>query len=205
VSEPVRIAVMASGRGSNFRAIHDALSSTPDAPARIVLCLSNNPHPGAFDYAREHGIATLRLSPKMFTTEQEYADALMATLDEHRIDLIVLAGYMRKIPLDVVARYAGRILNIHPALLPDFGGEGMYGMHVHEAVIASGARESGATVHLVDGEYDTGAIVAQERIEIPEGETPEGLAARVLAVEHRLYPRVVAEYAEALRARTFTK
>jgi phosphoribosylglycinamide formyltransferase-1 len=200
VSDPIRIAVMASGRGSNFRAIHEALARIEEPPARIVLCISNNPSPGAFDYAREHGIPTIRLSPRMFETEAEYARELLATLERHDVELIVLAGYMRRIPAEVVERHRGRILNIHPALLPEFGGEGMYGMNVHAAVIAAGRRESGATVHLVDGEYDTGAIVAQERVEIPEGETPEGLATRVLEVEHRLFPRVVIEWSRRLLA-----
>jgi phosphoribosylglycinamide formyltransferase-1 len=200
VSDPIRIAVMASGRGSNFRAIHEALARMQEPPARIVLCISNNPSPGAFDYAREHGIPTIRLSPRMFETEAEYARELLATLERHDVELIVLAGYMRRIPAEVVERHRGRILNIHPALLPEFGGEGMYGMNVHAAVIAAGRRESGATVHLVDGEYDTGAIVAQERVEIPEGETPEGLATRVLEVEHRLFPRVVIEWSRRLLA-----
>ncbi|HVK38833.1 MAG TPA: phosphoribosylglycinamide formyltransferase [Candidatus Kapabacteria bacterium] len=198
--EPVRIAVMASGRGSNFRAIDERLSSMSAPPARIVLCLSNNPSPGAFDYARERGIPAMRLSPKMFEREEDYAAALDETLERHGIELIVLAGYMRKIPARVVERFTGRILNIHPALLPEFGGEGMYGMHVHEAVIAAGARESGASVHLVDGEYDTGAVIASERIAIAPDETPASLAERVLEVEHRLYPRVVIEWAERLRA-----
>jgi phosphoribosylglycinamide formyltransferase-1 len=200
VSDPIRIAVMASGRGSNFRAIHEALARMQEPPARIVLCISNNPSPGAFDYAREHGIPTIRLSPRMFETEAEYARELIATLERHDVELIVLAGYMRRIPAEVVERHRGRILNIHPALLPEFGGEGMYGMNGHAAVIAAGRRESGATVHLVDGEYDTGAIVAQERVEIPEGETPEGLATRVLEVEHRLFPRVVIEWSRRLLA-----
>ncbi|MBC8145427.1 MAG: phosphoribosylglycinamide formyltransferase [bacterium] len=191
---------MASGRGSNFRAIHERLSSLEAAPAEIVVCISNNPNPGAFDFAREHGIEALRLSPRMFPSEADYADALLAALLERRIEMIVLAGYMRKIPDIVVERFSGNILNIHPALLPMFGGEGMYGMHVHEAVISSGVQESGATVHLVDAEYDTGATIAQERIEIDEQDTPEKLAARVLEVEHRLFPRVVIEWAQRLIA-----
>jgi phosphoribosylglycinamide formyltransferase-1 len=198
MSEPIRIAVFASGRGSNFRAIHQSLAALTNPPARIVLCVSNNRSPGAFDYAREHGIATVQLSPRMFETEDEYARLLLERLEQDEIEMIVLAGYMRRVPQRVVERYAGRILNIHPALLPKFGGEGMYGMRVHEAVIASGESESGATVHFADAEYDTGAIVEQERITINDGETPESLAARVLEVEHRLYPRVVVSMATRL-------
>lgn len=200
MSELIRIAIMASGRGSNFRALQERLTATSQSPARIALCISNNPAPGAFDYAREQGIPTLRLSPRMFATEHEYAAAFGDALDEYAIDMIVLAGYMRKLPRPVVQRFIGRILNIHPALLPEFGGVGMYGMHVHEAVIAAGRSESGSTVHLVDSEYDTGRIIAQERVTLATDETPESLAARVLEVEHRLLPRVVIEWAERLRA-----
>jgi phosphoribosylglycinamide formyltransferase-1 len=202
MSDPVRIAVFASGRGSNFRAIHAALVSMGTAPAAITLCISNNPNPGAFDYARENGIEAIRLSPKMFSDPLDYQRALMELLLDRGIELIVLAGYMRKLPPEVVETYRGRILNIHPALLPDFGGQGMYGSNVHEAVIAAGASESGASVHLVDEEYDTGAVVAQERVPVLPDDTPETLAARVLEAEHRLYPRVVAEWAEQIRSKS---
>jgi phosphoribosylglycinamide formyltransferase 1 len=200
MTSPVRIAVFASGRGSNFIAIHQALLALEKAPAEIVLCISNNPRPGAFDYAEEHGIATVRLSPRMFELESEYEQALMSLLKKHHVDMIVLAGYMRKIPVGVVDRYRDRILNIHPALLPEFGGTGMYGMNVHQAVIDAGRHESGATVHLIDSEYDTGSIIAQERVQVLEGDTAEMVAERVLQAEHRLYPRVVIEWAEKLAA-----
>lgn len=194
----VLIAVFVSGRGSNFQAIDTRLSSMEDPPAAVTLCVSNNPNPGAFDYARDAGIETLRLSPKMFESEEEYDRELLAALRERGIEMILLAGYMRRLPPGVVEGYRGRILNIHPALLPKFGGKGMYGLHVHEAVLASGEAESGVTIHLVDGEYDTGAIVAQERVPVLDGDTPDTLASRVLEVEHRLYPHVVIEWAEKL-------
>ena len=117
----------------------------------------------------------------------------------HRVDLLVLAGYLKLVPAAVIARYRGRIVNVHPALLPAFGGRGMYGHRVHEAVLASGARESGATVHLVDEEYDRGAILAQGRVPVLPGDTPDRLAARVLEVEHRLLPAVVLAAAAAGR------
>lgn len=195
MNDRVQIAVFASGRGSNFQAVQKALRAMPDPPAEIVLCISNNPSPGAFQFAQEEGIETLRLSPKMFDDEAEYDRALEGALRERSIGMIVLAGYMRQLPTGVVRAYAGRILNIHPALLPKFGGKGMYGIHVHEAVIAAGETASGPTVHLVDEEYDSGPIVAQERVPVYPDDTPELLAARVLEAEHRLYPRVVAEWA----------
>ena len=139
----------------------------PDPPARIVLCISNNPRPGAFDYADEQGIPARRLSPKMFPDDPEgYERELQALLKTSEVDMIVLAGYMRKLPPGVVETYRGRILNTHPALLPEFGGQGMYGMKVHQAVVDAGREESGVTVHLVDEEYDTGAVIAQERVPV---------------------------------------
>lgn len=195
-----RIAVFASGRGSNFRAIHEALAAMENPPAEIVLCLSNNREPGAFEYAREQGIETRQLTPRAFDSDEAYEAALFDLLHDRRVDMIALAGYMRLVPKRVVMEFRGRIFNIHPALLPDFGGHGMYGPNVHTAVISAGRRESGATVHLVDPEYDTGAVVAQERVPVLIDDTPETLAERVLAVEHRLYPRVIIEQARRLLA-----
>ncbi|MCE2504689.1 MAG: phosphoribosylglycinamide formyltransferase [Chlorobi bacterium] len=195
----INIAVFASGRGSNFRAVHQTLLSTENPPARIEMCISNNRRPGAFEYAKEQNILHIRLSPKMFPdAPEEYDQELQSLLVSHGIGLILLAGYMRKLPPGVVEKYHGRILNIHPALLPEFGGQGMYGMNVHQAVIKAGMEESGATVHLVDEEYDTGAIIAQQRIPVLLNETPESLAERVLTIEQELYPRVVLEVAERL-------
>jgi folate-dependent phosphoribosylglycinamide formyltransferase PurN len=123
----------------------------------------------------------------------------LAALEPRRVDLLVLAGYLKLVPAEVVARYRGRIINVHPALLPAFGGKGMYGRRVHEAVLASGARESGATVHLVDEVYDRGTILAQARVPVLPDDDPETLAARVLQVEHRLLPAVVLAAAAAGR------
>ncbi|KXK55176.1 MAG: phosphoribosylglycinamide formyltransferase [Chlorobi bacterium] len=193
--QPVHIAVFASGRGSNFQALHRALVAA-GSPGTIALCVSNNPNPGAFDIARQHGIPTARLSPTMFPEAEPYESALVQLLTDHAIQIIVLAGYMRRLPLAVVRGWEGKILNVHPALLPDFGGQGMYGMNVHQAVIAARRTESGATVHLVDQEYDTGAIIAQERVPVLPDDTPETLAARVLQAEHHLLPQVVMEMVE---------
>ncbi|HTO72967.1 MAG TPA: phosphoribosylglycinamide formyltransferase [Gemmatimonadales bacterium] len=180
---PMRVAVCISGRGSNLRALLAALG--PAAPAQVVLIISSSAEAGGLVLAREAGI------PSVVLAGQRGTSAMHQTLNDHRIDLVVLAGYLKQIPADVVESYRDRIINVHPALLPDFGGQGMYGIHVHRAVLASGKRESGATVHLVDEEYDRGRILAQERVPVLPGDTPELLAARVLEVEHRLLPAVV--------------
>ncbi len=185
-----RVAVFASGGGSNFQALVDA-AEDGSLPAEIVLCLSDRPGAGVIDRANAAGVASVVVRPKDFGTESEYVDKLSAVLDTYRVEFVALAGYLKKIPSDIVRRYRHRMINIHPALLPSFGGRGMYGRRVHEAVLEHGARWTGATVHLVDEEYDTGPILLQEPVPVHEGDTPEDLAARVLKVEHRLYPRAL--------------
>ncbi len=187
----MRVAVAVSGRGSNLESLLHALG--PETPARVVLVLSNRPDAGGLERARAHGVAA-----EVLPDPDDAADWL-ARLERHRIDLLVLAGYLKLVPAPVVARYRHLIVNIHPALLPAFGGRGMYGLRVHEAVLRSGARESGATVHLVDEAYDRGAILAQGRVPVLPDDTPERLAARVLVVEHRLLPAVVLAAAAAGR------
>ena len=186
---PMHVAVAVSGRGSNLEALLRALR--PGAPARVVLVLSNRADAPALQRAAGHGIATVTL--------RDHADGgeWLSALERHRVDLLVLAGYLKLVPADVVARYRGRILNVHPALLPAFGGKGMYGRRVHQAVLASGARESGATVHLVDEVYDRGAILGQARVPVLPGDDADSLAARVLEVEHRLLPAAVLAAAAA--------
>jgi phosphoribosylglycinamide formyltransferase-1 len=181
----MRIAVAVSGGGSNLQALLDSLPAA--GPARIALVLSNTPKAGGLARAESKGVTTAVF--RDFTSGAEW----MALLEGHGIELIVLAGYLKLVPSEVISAYRGRILNIHPALLPAFGGPGMYGKRVHEAVLAAGATESGCTVHLVDEEYDRGAILAQARVPVLPGDTPETLAARVLAAEHQLLPRVVME------------
>jgi phosphoribosylglycinamide formyltransferase-1 len=132
----------------------------------------------------------------MFPSEEALVEAMLNVLSQQRAELLVLAGYMKKIPLQVVRRYRNRIVNIHPALLPSFGGAGMYGHFVHEAVIASGMKVSGATVHLVDEEYDRGPIVMQKTVEIIQEDTPDLLAAKVLKIEHEIYPLALKAFAE---------
>jgi len=153
--------------------------------ANVVLVASNRPDSPVLIRA-----ATASIDIATFDAADDGSE-LLSLLHKFRIDLVVLAGYLKRIQSNVIREYAGRIVNIHPALLPAFGGEGMYGTRVHEAVIASGARETGATVHLVDDEYDRGPIVAQWRIPVEPSDTPTTLAARVLNVEHIVYPRAI--------------
>jgi phosphoribosylglycinamide formyltransferase-1 len=188
---PMRLAVCVSGRGSNLVALLDALRGS--SLAEVVLVLSNRGDAPALDRARERGIAAETLDDHRKGIEW------LERLGRQRVDLVVLAGYLKLVPAEVIAAYPGRIINIHPALLPAFGGSGMYGHRVHEAVLASGATQSGATVHLVDEQYDRGAILAQARVPVHRGDTPETLAARVLEAEHRLLPAVVLRAAAAGR------
>jgi phosphoribosylglycinamide formyltransferase-1 len=148
----MNIAIFASGRGSNFQAILNAIDSGL-LPAQIAVLISNKSDAGAMEIARAHNIPTQHLSRKMFSSEEALADAMLEVLEKNHGEFIALSGYMKKIPAQVIHQYRDRIVNIHPALLPSFGGEGMYGYRVHEAVIASGEKVSGATVHLVDEEY----------------------------------------------------
>lgn len=181
-----RVAVLASGSGSNLQAIVDHQSALgASAAAQVVLVASDHANAGALSRARSAGITAVALDRTARTT------GLAAILAAHRVELVVLAGYLRLVPPDVVAHYRGRILNVHPALLPAFGGPGMFGHHVHEAVIASGTSLTGPTVHFVDERYDEGPVIAQTPVPVRSGDTPDALAQRVLDAEHDLYPRVV--------------
>ncbi|MEI8185853.1 MAG: phosphoribosylglycinamide formyltransferase [Chlorobiaceae bacterium] len=194
-----RLAVFCSGTGSNFQAIFYALKKKK-LNAEIVLCLSNRSQCGAMEFARLNGIATLHLTEKQFTSFHEFAETMVWCLRAKRIDIIVLAGYMRKVPDAVVAAFPEKIINIHPALLPKFGGEGMYGMNVHSAVLDAGETESGATVHLVNEEYDKGRILLQQKVPVLPGDTPDTLAARVLECEHCLYPEALEQLLSKLHS-----
>jgi phosphoribosylglycinamide formyltransferase 1 len=188
---PMHVAVAVSGRGSNLEALLRVLG--PDTPVRVVLVLSSRPDAPAL----EHAVA--KRIPNVVLQDPAASAEWLEALERHAVDLVVLAGYVKLVPSDVIARYRGRIINVHPALLPSFGGKGMYGRRVHEAVLASGARESGATVHLVDEVYDRGAILGQARVPVLPGDDPDRLAARVLEVEHRLLPAAVLAAAAAGR------
>lgn len=186
----VNLAAFASGRGSNFIAVLEYLERK-SLPARYTVLISDRPHPPAADIALDRGVAFVHLNPKGFDSPEEYAARLVRELESYEVEWITLAGYLKLIPSEVVQRYRGRILNIHPALLPMFGGSGMYGERVHQAVIESGVKISGATVHIVDEEFDRGPIILQESVPVYFEDTPETVAHRVLEVEHRLYPRAV--------------
>jgi phosphoribosylglycinamide formyltransferase-1 len=187
----LNIAVFGSGRGSNFQAILAAVESGAISDTRIVCVISNNSSAGILETARQHSLPAYHLCQSQYPTQEGFVESILDVLDRHEVNLIVLAGYMKLLPLALVKRFRHRIVNIHPALLPKFGGKGMYGHHVHEAVLAAGERESGATVHLVDEVYDHGAILLQEKVPLSPGDTAETLAERVLAVEHKLYPEVI--------------
>jgi formyltetrahydrofolate-dependent phosphoribosylglycinamide formyltransferase len=183
-----RIAVLASGGGTNLQAILDHFAQRGDRRhGDVVLVASHRTNAGALERARARGIATA-LVP---TPRREDGLELGPVLEQHDIELIALAGYLRRIPDDVVRRYAERLINVHPALLPAFGGPGMYGSKVHEAVLAAGVTVTGVTVHFVDEEYDRGPIIAQWPVPVRTRDDPPTLAERVLRVEHLLYPRVV--------------
>jgi len=194
--EQLKIAVFTSGKGSNFKAILDAINSGSIRNAQIVLVISNNSGAGALVTAGEHNIPAFHISRKQFASDDAFNAAILADLKEHGANFIVLAGYMKLIAPCIIREFKSRILNIHPALLPAFGGTGMYGMHVHHAVIASGESFSGATVHIVDEHYDHGPIVLQKKVPVEKDDTPETLAAKVLKVEHEIYPAAVRLFAD---------
>lgn len=192
--------MLASGGGTNLQSLLDRFNDGSPAAARVELVVASRPGAGALDRAQRAGVDTLVLDARELAPE-ELGARMVHALEAHGIDLVVLAGYLQLVPAEVVARYHGRMINIHPALLPAFGGAGMYGMRVHRAVLEAGVRVSGATVHFVDERYDEGAIVAQWPVPVLHDDTPESLAARVLRVEHVLLPAAVEALASAREPR----
>ena len=190
-----KIAVFVSGGGSNFKAIHHQTQKR-EIPGEIVLVISNNPNCGAIEYANENSIPIIIINAVQYPNPHTRDEFLIETCLKAEIDLICLAGYMKMLPPAFVKQYENKILNIHPGLLPEFGGKGFFGMRVHEAVINSGKRESGATVHFVDEIYDHGPIILQKKVEVLETDTAESLAARILKLEHELFPKVVKAFCE---------
>jgi len=180
-----RIAVLASGGGTNLQAIIDYYAGIGNPAGSVVLVASNRAQAGALDRARAAGI------PAEVFDATDDGTSLGTLLQRRSVELVVLAGYLKHIPVSIIRDYRGRIINIHPGLLPDFGGPGMYGARVHAAVLASGATTTGLTIHFVDDEYDHGPVIAQWRVRVKIDDTAELLAGRVLSAEHIVYPRVV--------------
>jgi phosphoribosylglycinamide formyltransferase-1 len=184
------IVILISGRGSNMEAIVRALESER-WPARIAAVISNKPEAGGLAFAREHGIPTAVVANKAFATREAFDAALQETIDRFDPDLVVLAGFMRILTAPFVEHYAGRMLNIHPSLLPLFPG-----LHTHRQALEAGVLEHGATVHFVTAELDHGPVVIQGRIAVLPGDTEESLANRLLAQEHAIYPQAVRLFVE---------
>lgn len=195
--DPLRLGFLASHGGSNVQAIVDAIPEVdPWAEPRVVI--SNNSSAMALERARNAGIPAHHLSGRTHPDADALDAAIAKTLKAHDAQLVVLAGYMKKIGARVLGAFPNRIVNIHPALLPRHGGQGMYGLRVHEAVLAAGDKFTGVTIHLVNAEYDRGPNLAQESIAVRDHDTPESLQARVLEVEHRLYAETLRRIANGL-------
>ena len=188
--------VSGQGRGTNVQSLLDACASG-EIPARMAVVIGTRSDAPALERARALNVATSVVSPRKYESDEAgYGRALLGILSKHEVGLICLAGYMRRLPSAVVSAYAGRILNVHPALLPLFGGRGMYGEHVHQAVLDSGMKVSGCTVHFVDEQYDTGPIILQTAVPVEDDDTPHSLAARILPHEHQAYRQAVRLFAQ---------
>jgi phosphoribosylglycinamide formyltransferase-1 len=195
----MNIGVLASHEGTTLQAVLDACAAGRIA-ARVSVVISNNADSGALRRARAAGVAAVHLSSRTHPQPSELDEAIRAVLVTNACELVLLAGYMKLLGARTLGAFAGRILNTHPALLPKHGGRGLYGMHVHRAVLAAGERESGASVHLVDRDYDTGPVLAQTRVPVEPGDSPETLAARVQSAERELLVGVLADLASGKRA-----
>lgn len=176
----LRAGVMVSGGGTNLQAILDAIDSGKITDTEICVVISNNPGAYALERARNHGIEAVCMSPREFESREAFNQAFLEKVDEYSLDLIVLAGFLVKIPEAMVKKYEGRIINIHPSLIPSFCGVGYYGLKVHEEALKRGVKVTGATVHYVDGGMDTGPIILQKAVEVEKGDTPEVLQRRVM-------------------------
>lgn len=181
-----RVAVLISGRGSNMAALVEA-AEAPGYPGEVVAVLSDQPDAAGLDFAAAEGIPARAFARKSYDSKAEHEAAFVAAIDDARADVVCLAGFMRVLSAEFVAHYAGRLVNIHPSLLPKFPG-----LDTHARAIAAGETRHGCTVHFVTAEVDAGPIIAQASVPVEPGDTPETLAARVLAEEHKLYPRALA-------------
>ena len=191
------VLVGAKGRGSNLMAILNAIADGP-LHGQVAVVIGSLKGAPALEAAALAGVETVVVGT-VNRTDDEYGEVLLRAITKRDVDLIVLAGYMRRLPDMVTTNYAGRIINIHPSLLPAFGGHGMYGRKVHEAVRASGIAETGCTVHVVDNEYDHGAVVAQRRVDVSPDDSVDDIAARVLGAEHSLLVDVIGEICSGQR------
>lgn len=188
----LRVAVLVSGGGTNLQAIIDAVKDGTITNTELVAVISNNANAYALTRAKENGIEALCISQKDYADRADFHKALLEKINELKVDLIVLAGYLVKIPEEMVHQYSHRIINIHPSLIPSFCGVGYYGLHVHEAVLEKGVKVTGATVHYVDEGMDTGEIIAQKPVMVEEGDTPEILQKRVMEqAEWKLLPAAI--------------
>lgn len=188
----LRVGVMVSGGGTNLQAILDAIDSKKIRNAAVAAVISNNRNAYALERARNHGIEAVCVSPKDYETRAQFNEALLARVDEYRLDLIVLAGFLVAIPAAMIQKYPNRIINIHPSLIPSFCGVGYYGLKVHEAALKRGVKITGATVHFVDEGTDTGPILLQKAVEVKPGDTPEILQRRVMEeAEWVLLPKAI--------------
>lgn len=191
-----RIAVFVSGSGSNLQAIIDAIKSGYINEGYIEIVFSDKRDAFGLERAIKQGIKTLSMDPKQYASREEFDEYLAGKMNSFNIDLVCLAGYMRILTKSFLEKFNGKIMNIHPALLPSFGGPGMYGHHVHEAVLAHGCKVSGCTVHFVDAGTDTGPIIVQKTVPVEEGDTPDTLQKRILEFEHKAYPEAIKLYTE---------
>jgi phosphoribosylglycinamide formyltransferase 1 len=188
--------VSGHGRGTNLQTLLDACANG-ELPARIAVVIGTRSDAPAMDRARAADVQTSVISPRKYENDEPgYASALLRVLHKHDVRLICLAGYMRILPLAVVTEFHRRIMNVHPALLPLFGGKGMYGENVHQAVLESGMKVTGCTVHFADEQYDTGPIILQRCVPVLDDDTPQTLAARVLPEEHSAYVDAIRLFAE---------
>lgn len=197
----LRLAVFASGSGTNFQALFDRFNRRDDAAATVALLVTDRDEAGANARASAAGVPATVI-PAAGRPPADIAAEMLTLLEHHAIDAVALAGYLRLVPEPVVAAFRGRMLNIHPALLPSFGGKGMYGARVHRAVLDAGCLITGATVHYVDERYDEGRTLAQWPVPVLRGDTVDSLAARVLRVEHALYPAGIELLARTLEVGT---
>lgn len=195
----MRIAVLVSGGGTNLQAVIDAIKSGDITNTEIAVVISNNAGAYALTRARENGIEAVCVSPKNYENRETFNKEFLKTVNSYNVDLIVLAGFLVKIPEEMVHQYSNRIINIHPSLIPSFCGVGFYGLKVHEAALAKGVKVTGATVHFVDEGMDTGRIILQKAVEVKDGDTPEILQKRVMEqAEWKILPKAVNMIANGL-------